>query len=71
MAININGKTVFMDLEGGFWGISTDSEDYLPINFPEQLKQAGMDISCGIEELDIMTSQNWGVPCRIISFSTG
>ncbi len=60
-----------MDLEGGFWGIVTDNEDYLPLEFPEQLKTVDMEVTCSIEVADEMTMHNWGVPCYIVSFSTG
>lgn len=71
MMKKINGQATHIELEGGFWGISTSSSNYYPINFPEQLKYNNKAIEVQVEILeDIMTMQNWGTPCRIISFST-
>jgi len=68
--IRITGKVVYKDFEGGFWGIISDQE-YLPINFPEQLKSIGSPIDCHIFiDDDIMTMYSWGTPCQIVSFST-
>jgi hypothetical protein len=69
-SIRISGKVVYKDLEGGFWGIISD-QDYLPINFPEQLKSNGSTVDCYILiDEDIMTMYSWGTPCHIVSFST-
>jgi len=62
--------TAFIELEGGFWGLISDV-NYLPINYPEQLKTAGISVSCEIEILnDMMSFQNWGMLCRIVKFHT-
>ncbi len=66
----IEGTVKYIDLEGGFWGIVTESENYYPIHFHEQLKQHGLHLSCSIVKLNVMTAQNWGIPCRIESFVT-
>ena len=66
----IMGKSVYVSLEGGFWGISTDAGNYLPIEMPEQLKCKDQPISCTVELIEVMSLQNWGQPCRIISFKT-
>ncbi len=66
----IKATTVYINLEGGFWGLKSDN-DYLPLNFPEQLKTDGVQTTCVIEVLaDVQTAFNWGIPCRIISFQT-
>lgn len=67
---SITGIVVFKKNEGGFWGIEAD-DNYLPIDFPEQLKYDGATVSCIIQQdLDLMSFINWGEPCHIISFST-
>ena len=67
----ITGTVSYHELEGGFWGIDTGVEKYLPINLPEQLKNNNSRISCSITVLeDMMTLHNWGEPCSIFSFST-
>ncbi len=66
----ITGKIVYIDLEGGFWGIQTDTENYFPLHMHEQLKEDERLISCSIQEVDVMTAQNWGIACRILTFTT-
>lgn len=63
---------VYNDFEGGFWGLVSESgEKYFPIHFPEQLKYPDKRTSCDLVELkDVMTTVSWGLPCKIISFST-
>lgn len=67
----ISGTIKYIDLEDGFWGILSEEDNFQPFNLPEQLKQNGVKISCTIKVMeDVMTMQNWGTPCMIISFST-
>ncbi len=66
----IKGTIVHIELEGGFWGIQTDSENYYPLHMHEQIKEEGRIISCSIELVDMMTAQNWGVPCKLLTFTT-
>lgn len=71
MMKRIKGEIVFIDLEGGFWGIRTLDEKFFPVHMHEQLKSPGRMITCSIEvDLDIMTTQSWGTPCRIVTFTT-
>ncbi len=70
MVKRISGIIRYIDLEGGFWGIEAE-ENYYPINFPEQLKTENEKIHCSIIiDDDLMTLQQWGIPCRILSFLT-
>ena len=67
----IIGNATYVDLEGGFWGIAAKDGNYMPMNMPEQLKQNGQELMCYISiDEDVMTMQNWGTPCMILSFST-
>ena len=69
--MNITGKSTYVDLEGGFWGIQTDTDNYFPIDMPEQLKTEACTVRCSIVILEeVMTMQNWGIVCRIVSFNT-
>jgi len=71
MAQQIKGKAVYINLEGGFWGIETDSSKFYPLQMPEQLKIANAAVQCTIKlREDIASIYSWGVPCEIISFST-
>jgi len=42
----ITGIISYHDLEGGFWGIDTGTEKYLPVNIPEQMKSDGSKVTC-------------------------
>lgn len=65
------GDVKYYNIEMGFWGIESEGNKYLPINFPEQLKTDNSKIICSLEILeDMMTSHNWGQPCRVITFMT-
>ena len=67
----ITGTSTYIDLEGGFWGIKTATDNYYPINMPEQLKTEGCKAYCSITILeDVMTMQNWGIVCKVESFNT-
>lgn len=70
--ISIKGKAVYVALEMGFWGIlSDDGTKYLAINMPEQLKEDGCQVVCRAVELkDVMSTQMWGTPVKIVSFET-
>jgi len=69
-SITVTATTRYMNLEGGFWGLVAN-ENYLPVNFPEQLKTDGIKASCRIVLLNNTESAfGWGTPCRILSFKT-
>lgn len=70
--MKIKGKIVFIDLEGGFWGIeSTDQSKYLPINMPEQLKLVGKLVEINaVLRPDIQGMSMWGEYIEITTFTT-
>ena len=51
-----------MNLEGGFWGIITDSsQKLLPQNLPSEYKKDGLRLSFNAKEIKgMMTIQQWG-----------
>ena len=70
--MKLTGKVVYQDLEGGFWGIVSDSgQRFRPIHMPEQLKLPGAKVRVEVKHLsnqdDIFM---WGEVVEIISFST-
>ena len=68
---HVTGTITYVDLEGGFWGIKTNTNNYLPLEMPDQLKYDGLETSCALFILeDVMTMNNWGIPCKLISFKT-
>jgi len=68
----INGKVVYQNLEGGFWGIIDDQgNQYLPVNMPEQLKYKDITVSVVVKPIeDGAGTAMWGRPVYIVSFST-
>ena len=72
MSKRINGKVVYQDFSGGFWGIAgEDGKEYRPIHMPNQLKKKGKRVSVVVREMkDEVSMFMWGVPVEILSFST-
>ncbi len=67
----ISGRVVHKKLEGGFWGIIDDEgREWLPLNFPEQLKTEGKKVNLTLREVDAETAVMWGQPARILAFHT-
>ncbi len=67
----IRGTVVYLEMEGGFYGIITDDgESLLPLNLSEEHQVNGMLIyfTYSVEE-DIATIQQWGTPVTINSVS--
>ena len=61
----------YFSFEGGFWGIESDDNQYLPLNMPEQLKTKDAQVTCTINiDEEATTMVSWGQPCHIFSFST-
>jgi len=60
----------YYELEGGFWGITTATGDnYIAINFPEQLKTKNLNSEITfIERPDLMSIFQWGKLVEIIGF---
>jgi len=66
----IHGKVAFQNIEGGIWGVEADQKYHI-LDFPEQLKSHGAEISCVIRiNEDMLSFASWGTPCFIVSFST-
>ncbi|MDH7511097.1 MAG: META domain-containing protein [Methanolinea sp.] len=60
---------VFVNLEGGFWGImADDGSRYLPDALPQDCKVNGTKVSFrGFLRQGVSTIQMWGKPLRIVS----
>jgi len=69
MAKRIKGKIVYIQLEGGFYGIVSDlGKKILPLNLPEHARQEGAEVEfSGVFVPDQMTIQQWGTPFKIKS----
>ena len=62
------GELVFMQLEGGFYGIiSATGEKLLPLNLSKAYYQAGAKIRFKAEKANVETIQQWGKPVTIVA----
>lgn len=62
------GQLVFIELEGGFYGIiSSTGEKLLPLNLSEVYFQTGATIRFQAEKLNHATIQQWGSPVNILA----
>lgn len=61
------GKVIYLDLEGGFYGIVSESgAKFLPMSMPKEFLQSGAIIKFrGKMIKDIVTIQQWGQPFQI------
>jgi heat shock protein HslJ len=63
------GTIQYIDLEGGFYGISTvNGEKYLPMNLAPEFRVDGLPVAfTARERQDISTTAMWGIPVEITS----
>ncbi len=65
--ISGNGTITYVDLEGGFYGITAGAERYLPVNLPEEFRQDGLQVRFVADVLtDTVTIQQWGTPIELL-----
>ena len=66
----IKGKVVYLELEGGIWGIVDDKGgDWLPINMPFELMKDGLVVEVEAHKVsDFMSGGMWGTPIEISDF---
>lgn len=62
------GRVVRVDIEGGFWGVITDSgTKFDPAKLPQELQQDGLAVTGRARLLkDVMTFRMWGQPVEIL-----
>ncbi len=67
--IAADGTVIFVDLEGGFYGILTDlGQQFYPLNLDEMYSQDGMEVTFVAQvKDDIVTAQMWGIPVEIMA----
>ena len=63
-----SGTVIFLDLEGGFYGIrGDDGEDYYPVRLDEEFQVHGLRVSFESEPAkDVVTIHMWGIPVNLI-----
>ena len=60
------GRVQFLNLEGGFYGIITDSgRKILPMNMAQEFAQNGAIVRIKGKVKNVMTIQQWGTPFTI------
>lgn len=69
---NLLVHVIYLDINGGFWGlIDAKQNQFLPINFPEQLKIKDKKINVSLRKRDdMMSMHNWGTLVEITAFET-
>ena len=62
------GTVRFIDLEGGFYGIETDSGRKLdPVNLRSEFEQDGLRVRFRVRMVkEVMTIHQWGTPVEIL-----
>lgn len=66
----IKGTIRKMNLESGFWGLTTAGGDnYQLISPPDGLKRNGIDVIVKVNVLEnIASSSHWGTPVQVESY---
>ena len=67
--MKIQGRVVFQDIEGGFWGIiSDDHTQYEPVReLPKAIQVDDCRIEAEIEPADVLSFRMWGQPVYVRS----
>lgn len=62
------GAVVYVDLEGGFYGLeTTTSEKYLPLNLSRAFRKDGMKVHFKARLVeDAITLHQWGTPVELV-----
>lgn len=75
--IGATGTIRYVDLEGGFYGITVDKGtqygkvDFFPINLDDSYKVNNSRVMfAGVPQRDIMTTVMWGIPVQIVEIET-
>lgn len=65
------GIVHYVDLEGGFYGLTADTgARYYPIDLPQSLTRDGLRVSFRVRvQPDVMTIVMWGTPVEIIEMT--
>ncbi len=66
--ITMTGTIIYVELEGGFFGIIADSgERYFPLNLDQQYKVKDLRVRIeGKIRRNVMTTTMWGTPFEIL-----
>lgn len=67
--MTIRGKWVYVDLEGGFWGIEGEDQKKYHVleGIPSTPPASGSSVIAEIEPSQSITFQMWGRPVRLLN----
>jgi heat shock protein HslJ len=66
--ITSDGTVLYIDLEGGFYGIvADDGTHYYPLNLPAEYAKDGARVIFSARQEDVATTAMWGIPVIILS----
>ena len=57
---DLTGTMTFVDLEGGYWAVVSDGENYIPLNLPENYKVEGKRVTFEVVEQPDMVGIHMG-----------
>jgi len=65
--MKIEGNVVYLDLEGGFWGIVANSgKKFVPINsLASDFQTEGLAVSAEMEPVHVLGTTMWGEHVKI------
>ncbi len=64
--MQVEGTVVWLDFEGGFWGIEGDDErKYCPEDLPESVATKGKRVRMSYERSERMSTRMWGIEVDI------
>lgn len=65
--MKITGTVVYLDLEGGFWGIEgDDGQQYRPIDaLPASAQVDGCRVEVDLEPADVLSFAMWGQSVKV------
>lgn len=66
-----NGTIHYVDLEGGFYGLTAETgARYYPLDLPDDMMRDGLRVRFRIRvQPDVMTITMWGTPVEVLEMS--
>jgi hypothetical protein len=69
--VMLAGKIRRINIEGGFWGFTTDDGSrYDPLNLPPELQKDGQLVEIWVRvRRDVATTHMWGTPVHVVRYA--
>ena len=66
--VQAEGTVTYVDLEGGFWGITTgDGRKFDPVNLPDEFKQDNLKVKVTLKPRDELAGMHmWGQMVEVV-----